>query len=332
VEKIGQVTFFLWLMAAGLVTAFVSSPLAFAGSETASPILPQQNNVSAIPAIDRPPQPETKPENASGNIDPTSLDFMVSHPLTRPEAASDSKTEKTKTVIHFLTGIDMDRLARPADDTKNPFEGVDHPVSILVYEKGTTSGNTDNGSSQYEWRYSSGFKSSMVNIHITQGDEQISHTVLLETNREETWKAERDIQHASRLKEGKILSESYDIRYDLNAEGENEHAADHVITREVLRYVYDYSRGEKQLRSMSWTKYQDRLNATPRDIELHAVLIYDENGRPKQGHADKWNAGKKIKKLFDWHSAKSTLDFETRELWTMWEKWIKNGPAHVFIV
>ena len=64
----------------------------------------------------------------------------------------------------------------------------------------------------------------------------------------------------------------------------------------------------------------------------NAVLTYDGDGRPERGLASQWSSGWKANTLFDWQSKKDVPDVSSRELWKMWEQWIKNGPSHVFIV
>ena len=83
---------------------------------------------------------------------------------------------------------------------------------------------------------------------------------------------------------------------------------------------------------MSWTKYADTRDGIPREMEYHAVLTYDADGRPERGLASKWLSGWKENTLFDWHSKTDGPDLSSREMWQMWEQWIKNGPSHVFIV
>ena len=293
------------LFVAALLAGTFYCPSASAANET-GPLLTQEN----LPA--------------SEALDPTSLNCLQADPLSRSADAA----VKGKTVIHFLTGIDMTRLER-AEDEKNPFEGVAHPVSVLVFEKSTKAGDEANGSYEYLLRYSSGFETSVKNVHATEADIRTSRTTLSETNRDKTWEGKREVDYSARLEDGKIISETYDVLYTI---GNGEGNEGHVLTREILRYAYRYDESGKKLQSMAWTKYKDELNTAPHKIDLHAVLVYDEHGQPDQGYADKWDEGRKNLNLFAWKSEKSMLSFTTKELWSMWEKWIKNGPAHIFLV
>ncbi len=280
---------------------------------------PQAVGVSPGETAELHPQPETAAEALPQN---ESLNFLVPNPLTPSDTRPDIQA---KTVIHFLTGIDMDRIASPVDPAKR-FQGVEIPVSILIYEKCTKGTDT-----QCEWAYSSGFKSSLTSTTTENEHEKVTRTILTETNRDGTWQGQRTILHTVSLENGKPASETYDITYDLGLEPGNAAERESARTREVLHY--DYAPTEaKQIKAMTWTKYADTPAGTPREMEYHAVLVYDEHGQPQHGTASKWVSGSKEKTLFDWRSEKDVYDLSARELWQMWEQWIKNGPSHVFIV
>ncbi len=294
-------------------------PAARADNETVAPALTQAPGPTPVIPASEAAAPAAVPETFR-----TSLDFLNPPAL----APAEQPAEDTRTVIHFLTGVDVDRLRNPVNEDE-VFKDVAHPVSVLVYEKCTSAGNDADGQSQCQWGYSSGFTSSMENTHATKDGWLTSHTVLHETNREKTWEGKRTVDYTAQLENSNIVSETYDILYDL---GDEESSKDHVITREVLRYTYEEQDGQRHVRSMSWTKYGNEMNTQPRQIDFHAVLVYDENNQPLQGYADKWENGKKVKSLFGWEAEKDISNLSTRELWTMWEKWILNSPAHVFIV
>jgi len=257
------------------------------------------------------------------------LNFLSQEALENTDSPS---KPLPKTAIHFLTGIDIDQLTSPVSLEKQ-LEGVEIPVSVLVFEKCITTGDEINGSSQCEWRYSSGFKSTLVSHHSHDGEKKVSHIVMTENDRGGSWQGKRDVLHTTTLENGKVASEVYDITYDLGLSPGESAARESARTREVLRYNYNTQTAEKTLKDMSWIKYADtREGGLPRDMEYHAVLTYDEHGRPRRGLAAQWSSGWKANTLFDWQSQKDIPDVSSRELWQMWEQWIKNGPAHVFIV
>jgi len=278
--------------------------------------------------------PEIAPEAKPSSDDPEaadtngSLGFLSNKTL---EPAKAPQNPLTKTSIHFLTGIDVDQITSPVTLEKQ-LAGVEIPVSVLVFEKCTNSGDTVKGSSECEWRYSSGFKSTLTSHHTDDGEKKVSHFTLTENDRGGSWQGKREVRHTTTLDGGKVASETYDITYDLGLSPGESAERESAKTREVLIYHYDTSADEKKLKDMSWTKYADTREGTPREMEYHAVLTYDDNGRPERGLASKWVSGWKANTLFDWKSEKDVPDVSSRELWKMWEQWIKNGPAHVFIV
>lgn len=259
------------------------------------------------------------------------LDFMAPGALSPADPVVPVPvTPDKKTVIHFMTGLDIDQLTSPVSPIEK-VRNVELPISVLIYEKCTHAGNEQSGTSECEWRYSSGFKSSVFSTHERTDDKEVVHTTLTETNREGTWQGQREITHTTLFENGKAVSETYDILYKMNIMPGSAAEAEKAQTREVLRYRY--APGEdKKIQSMSWTKYSDSLQGVPRDMEYHAVLVYDEQGQPVEAKAAKWTNGWKAKTLFEWNARKDIPDITFRELWQMWEQWIKNGPSHVFIV
>jgi len=278
--------------------------------------------------------PEISPEAGSVSkvSEPSSSSQTLSFLSNKSLKPADSqKKPLTKTAIHFLTGVDVDQIASPVTLEKQ-LTGVEIPVSVLVFEKCTNTGDASKGSSQCEWRYSSGFKSTLASSHTDDGKKRISHFTLTENDRGGSWQGKREVLHTTILEAGKVASEIYDITYDPGlAPGESAEQVS-AKTREVLLYHYDPSAEGEKLKDMSWTKYADTREGTPREMEYHAVLTYDEDGRPKRGLASQWSSGWKANTLFDWHARKDAPDVSSRELWKMWEQWIKNGPSHVFIV
>jgi len=307
-----------------IIIALMISATAYANDSLVGDLFSMTSEVQTREATTSKPPPPGLSEQPDSQ---ESLNFFNQGPLN----PTDSETTKPlgKTTIHFLTGIDVDRLSAPVD-FKKQFEGVEIPMSVLIYEKCTHTGAEEDARSACEWRYSSGFTSKLTR-HETQSDGTIlSHMIITETNREKNWQGRREVLHTTVMEDGKIASETYDITYDLGLDF-SEAAEEKAKTREVLRYHYNPSADGKQIKDMSWTKYADTRGEVPRDMEYHAVLKYDQNGNPERGVATKWTTGWKDKVLFDWQSQKDVPDLTSREMWQMWEQWIKNGPTHVFI-
>nr|MBP9866368.1 hypothetical protein [Candidatus Omnitrophota bacterium] len=184
-KKIVPVIFFAVLLS-------TQTSLGHANEQVAADLF--SNSVKALlPEI----APEAKPSSDDSEAADAngSLGFLSNKTLAPTEAP---KNPLAKTSIHFLTGIDVDQITSPVTLEKQ-LAGVEIPVSVLVFEKCTNGGDAAKGSSECEWRYSSGFKSTLTSNHTDDGEKRISHFTMTENDRGGSWQGKREVLHTTIL-------------------------------------------------------------------------------------------------------------------------------------
>ncbi len=257
--------------------------------------------------------------------------ILAALPLARAAVVSPSaQPEAPRTSIHFMTGIEDHVLkAEKGESAQETGAGEPDPI-VMTYEKCTRSAE----GSMCEWKYSNGFNSTEEKKTLTRGDVTEIRTLLTEKDPAEALTARREILQTIKRRNGRKLSESYDITYHFSRGPENQEETLPQM-REVLRYFYSAGKnGEDRVRDMSWTKYNASANGGSHatNIDYHAVLSYDENGQPRKGFADRWENGRKSKNLFYWQPELGAIAAGSRDQWNMWESWIRTGFLHVYLV
>ncbi len=282
-------------------------------------------------------QGETSPEaaqarvqkeaaTAPGDLTQDTLSFLgQSAPLEKPVGS------ENKITIHFMTGVE-DRIQQATTHPQMPrHSGAESSPMVLTYERCTH--GISAGDSECEWDYSNGFVSTQKRRVEASGDVTKIHTVLTEKDPEDDLNASREILQTLVSKDGHKDSEIYDIVYHFNRGADAAPAPALPEMREVLRYFYETDKdGIEKVHAMSWTKYKPSKDTGEQKIDYHAVLIYDESGRPQQGFADKWSDGRKSENLFYWRPELGALAANSRDQWSMWESWIRTGFLHVYLV
>ena len=203
-------------------------------------------------------------------------------------------------------------------------------VTLLISENCDETKTTTN----CRWRYSNGAESTMIKkqkdtLYANNGLIKVQEyeTTITEKNYMGEWLSRRFIREIvkSRVHDnGTILdSQEYIINYEFR---------DGTETKEVLKYFYHPIKDKKVLKAMSWTKYAESYLISPHDIAYHAVLVYNQYGEAERGFADSWAAGQKAVNFLDWQKRRGPLNALNKEVWYQWEKWIRTGFLHVYLV
>jgi len=96
-------------------------------------------------------------------------------------------------------------------------------------------------------------------------------------------------------------------------------------TRALIIRQYDPE--TEKIKKITWTHYRQEETPTEAKLSHHAVLVYDKNGKPVRGKAEKWDNGEVSDILLNWDKNRNkNLRIELSG-WHQWENWIRSLAA-----
>lgn len=161
-------------------------------------------------------------------------------------------------------------------------------VVLLSSKNCTGTGDKSEGSLTCRQTYSNGDSLLLTTEYETLGNDLKAETLISFRDASGDEKESKTIRHKTRyayLEEEKVKeAEFFDIV---------KRPSGGKATREI--FLYEYHLESRQIKTASWALYQGIGVSSSETLTYHAFLLYDPDGNPLKGSADKYRDGIKIK-------------------------------------
>lgn len=252
------------------------------------------------------------------------LTFTVPVPVHAEDAAATINKDWAWTVQNPSQNIQTAPAEKQQDERKDifaPKPRIDAPIIQKTGDTCQDPGTTD-GFYRCIKTFSNGFSVTISNEQEHHGDNFKRQTRIVEMDDKGQAQSSKTIRRKmafTPFTNGKKLEKEF---FDIVNRPKNK-----KITREVILYEYYPQSGN--LKSLSWTSYEQINETQFAMITRHISLKFDQSGSPLQGRAEKWKNEVPVERLFYWDrniSGKLSIDS-----WKSWQDQILNAsPRQIF--
>lgn len=240
------------------------------------------------------------------------------------ESAAVLQKDWTWTVQNQPQNIQTVPKDKESDERKEifaPKPRIDAPVIQKTGDTCQDPGTTD-GFYRCIKTFSNGFSVTISNEQEHHGDNFKRQTRIVEMDDKGQAQSSKTIRRKmaySPFSNGKKLEKEF---FDIVNRPKNK-----KITREVI--IYEYLPETGNLKSMSWTSYEQIDETQFAMITRHIALNFDSNGSPLNGRAEKWKNQIPSERLFYWdRNMSGPLSVDS---WKSWQEQIFNAsPRQIF--